>query len=99
MPARLRSPLARLFPRGPFDVVRQVLVFGLAYVGYRIARGNVDDRIGAAAAFQHARELIDVERSLGIFAEPSIHAWAAAKPAIIDPSTWVYLNAQFTVTI
>jgi hypothetical protein len=99
MLARLRSLLAQLLPRGLFDVVRQVLLFGAAYYGYRLVRGAVDDPVGAAAAFKHARELISIEQSLHIFVEPSIQAWAVTKPAIIDPASWVYINAQVTVTV
>src|ERR671927_15410 len=86
MLARLLSLQARLLPRGPFDVVRQVLLFGAAYYGYRLVRGAVDDPVGAAVAFKHARELISVEQTLHIFVEPSIQAWAVTKPAIIDPA-------------
>ena len=99
MLARLRFLQARLLPRGPFDVVRQVLLFGAAYYGYRLVRGAVDDPVGAAVAFKHARELISIEQSLHIFVEPSIQAWAVTKPAIIDPASWIYINAQVTVTV
>jgi membrane-associated phospholipid phosphatase len=99
MLARLRSLQALLLPRGPFDVARQVVLFGAAYYGYRVVRGAVDDPLGAAVAFKHARELISIEQSLHVFVEPSIQAWAAGKPAIIDVASWVYLNAQVTVTV
>jgi PAP2 superfamily len=99
MLARLRSLQARLLPRGLFDVVRQVLLFAAAYYGYRLVRGAVDDPLGAAVAFKNARELISIEQSLHIFVEPSVQAWAASKPAILDFAGWVYLNAQVTVTV
>src|SRR3954468_7093798 len=99
MLARLRFLQARLLPRGPVDVVRQVLLFAVAYYGYRLARGAVDDPIGASAAFKNARELIGFERSLGIFVEPSVQAGAASRPAIIDFANWLYINAQVTVTV
>src|SRR3954469_10731045 len=99
MLARLRSLQALLLPRGPFDVVRQVLLFGTAYYCYRLVRGAVDDPVGAAVAFKHARELISVEQSLHIFVEPSIQAWASTKPAIIDSASWMYINAQVTITV
>jgi hypothetical protein len=99
MLARLQSLQARLLPRGPVDVVRQVLLFAAAYYGYRLVRGAVDDPLGAAVAFKNARELISFEQSLHIFVEPSVQAWAASKPAIIDFASWVYINAQVTVTV
>jgi PAP2 superfamily len=99
MLARLRTLQARLLPCGPFDVVRQVLLFAAAYYGYRLVRGAVDDPLGAAVAFKNARELISIEQSLHIFVEPSVQAWAASKPVILDVASWVYLNAQVTVTV
>jgi hypothetical protein len=99
MLARLNSFQARLLPRGPVDVLRQVLLFALAYYGYRIVRGTVDDPVGAAIAFQHSREVIHFEQSLGIFIEPSIQSWLGSKPVLLDVASWLYLNAQFTVTM
>jgi membrane-associated phospholipid phosphatase len=81
------------------DVVRQVLLFGIAYYGYRIVRGTVDDPVGAAVAFQHSRGVIHLEQSLGIFVEPSIQGWVSRSPTLIDIASWLYLNAQFTVTM
>src|SRR3954467_13392971 len=99
MPARLLSLQARLLPRGPMDVVRQVLLFALAYYGYRVVRGTVDDPVGAAVAFEHSREVIHFEQSLGIFVEPTIQGWVASNTVLIDVASWLYLNAQFTVTM
>jgi hypothetical protein len=94
------SPLqARLLPRGPVDVLRQVLLFVLAYYAYRLVRGWVDDPMGAALAFENARELIHLEQALGVFVEPSVQAWAATKPLIIDIASWLYINAQTSVTL
>ena|SRR6185312_1618890 len=99
MLARLRSLSARLLPCGPLDVVRQVLLFAIAYYGYRFVRGTVDDAAGTAVAFQHARDVINIEQSLGIFVEPHINEWISRIPALSDVLAWVYLNAQFTVTM
>ena len=99
MPARPDLLTGRLLPRGPLDVVRQVLLFAVAYCTYRVARGLVDDPAGAAVAFHNARELIHLERSLGVFVEPQVQAWASSKPVIVDAAAWIYVNAQFTVTI
>jgi hypothetical protein len=99
MPAWLNILVARFFPRGPFDVAKQILLFAFAYYGYRIVRGAVDDPMGTAIAFHNARQLIEIERSLGLFVEPSVQAWAAARPLILDFASWVYINAQVTVTV
>jgi PAP2 superfamily protein len=99
MLARLRTLQARLLPRGPLDVIRQVLLFATAYYGYRIVRGAVDDPVGVATAFKHSREIINLEQSLGIFVEPSIQSWASSSTVIIDFASWLYINAQFTITM
>src|SRR5262249_37767254 len=59
---RVRALQARLLPHGWFDLVRQVLLFFLAYNGYRLVRGMADDPGVTAAAFDHARSLIGIEK-------------------------------------
>src|SRR5262245_49307839 len=96
---RARALQARLLPHGPIDVVRQVLLFAFAYYAYRVVRGAIDDPQGAAVAFENARHLIHFEQTTGLFIEPSIQTWATTKPAIIDFASWMYINAQTSVTI
>ena len=51
------------------------------------------------AAFQHAREVISLERSLHIFVEPAVQAWASGSYTLMAVAGWLYVNAQFTVTV
>ncbi len=88
---------ARVLPHGWTDIVRQVLLFGGAYMLYRLVRGLADSR--APVAFQHARELISTERALHFFVEPSIQAWASGSRLLIDASSWLYITAQSSVLI
>lgn len=97
--SRLKVLQARLFPHGPFDVVRQVALFLAAYYGYRLVRGMIDDPTGATVAFEHGRQLDSIERATHLFVEPSVQAWASTKPAIIDVASWLYINAQTSVTV
>jgi PAP2 superfamily len=99
MLARLHSLRVRFLPHGPVDLFRQIALFACAYYAYRIVRGWVDDPGGAAEAFDNARDLIDIERTLNVFVEPSVQTWAAASPAILDFASWMYINAQTTVTL
>ena len=99
MRARVQSLHARALPHGPLDAFRQIALFFCAYYAYRLVRGQVDDPGGAAVAFQHARELISIERTLHLFVEPSVQTWAVAKPAIVDIASWIYINAQTSVTL
>jgi hypothetical protein len=97
MLARVRVVQARVLPRGWVDALRQVSLFLAAFLAYRLVRGLVEGE--ASAAFAHARDLISLERGLHVFVEPSIQAWASGSHAVIVASSWVYVNAQTTVTI
>jgi hypothetical protein len=97
MLARARSLQARVLPQGWADAARQIALFLAAYYLYRLVRGAVDGR--AAAAFQHARELISVERTLHVFVEPTVQAWASGSEVVIDVASWIYINAQVTITV
>jgi hypothetical protein len=97
MLALARQLQARALPRGYADAVRQFALFAAAYYSYRIVRGQVDGR--AAAAFEHARSLIDIERTLHVFVEPSVQAWGSGSGLLMDAASWIYINAQTTVTV
>jgi hypothetical protein len=94
---RLREVQAKLLPRGWADLVRQIALVGLAYGLYALVRGLVSG--DAAAAFQHARDLIALEQTLHVFVEPSVQAWASGSHALMDFSSWLYVNAQTSITI
>jgi membrane-associated phospholipid phosphatase len=98
MPPALRHVLGYL-PHGPFDAMRQVVLFWCAYQGYSIVRGFADDPGAASTAFDNARGIISLERTLGFFVEPSIQAWVSGSNFVIDGASWVYLNAQTSVTV
>ena len=99
MQLRLATIQERVFPHGKLDVVRQVLLFLLAYQVYRLTRGLVNHPEAATAAFQNARDLISVERALNIFVEPSVQAFAADRGWLLDGSSWMYINAQTSITL
>jgi membrane-associated phospholipid phosphatase len=94
---RVRDLGARLFPRGWADGLRQILLFAGAYYAYRLVRGAVDGR--AAAAFEHAREVISLERSMHAFVEPSVQAWATGTGWLIHVASWMYINSHFALTL
>jgi hypothetical protein len=97
MLARVRFAPERLMPHGLNDVLRQILLFGFTYYVYSLVRGAANGQ--AVAAFQHARQLISLERTLHVFIEPSIQAWASGSHLLIAVSTWVYINAQSSITL
>ncbi len=99
MPARLSTLQARLLPHGPLDLVRQVLLFMVAYQLYRLTRGLVNHPEAATVAFQNARDLIGIERSLNLFVEPSVQAFTSGQQWLLDAASWMYINAQTSVTV
>jgi hypothetical protein len=92
----VRALPARLLPKGWIDLLRQIVLFCGAYWLYRLVRGQVDGRV--ATAYENAREVISIERSLHLFIEPSVHAWAASREWLIDITSWMYLNSHFVIT-
>lgn len=89
---------SRLLPNGWFDAVRQLALFAAAYYLYRLVRGVVDGQ--SSVAFDHARTLVDFERSLGLFFEPGFQSWALHHAhAIVDVGNWSYVNAHLFITL
>src|SRR5919108_201737 len=87
---------AHLLPKGWPDLLRQILLFCGAYWAYRIVRGMTDGRIGEA--FDNARDVISIERGLGLFVEPAVQAWAQGSDLLIDGASWMYVNSHFAIT-
>jgi membrane-associated phospholipid phosphatase len=92
MLGRVRS----LLPHGWPDLFRQIVLFCGAYYLYRLVRGLVDGR--AAQAFDNAREVIRIERDLGLFFEPSVNTWVQAHDVVADFASWMYVNSHFAIT-
>jgi hypothetical protein len=88
-----------MLPNGPLDVVRQVVLFMAAYQLYRLTRGLVNDPAAATTAFQNARDLIHAEQALNIFVEPSLQTFAAGQQWLLDGASWMYINAQTSITL
>jgi membrane-associated phospholipid phosphatase len=89
---------SRMLPRGWKDLLRQVLMFAGAYLLYQLVRGLIDSGSGYKP-FGDATRIIDIERFLHVFVEPSIQAWALNKHFLMDIADWTYLNAHYFVTI
>jgi hypothetical protein len=94
---RLPAPRERLLPNGWVDVLRQLGLFGGAYLVYRLVEGAVVNN--SASAYAHATEVISLERTLHIFVEPNVQAWATGSHLLIEIATYIYINAQTTILI
>jgi membrane-associated phospholipid phosphatase len=86
----------RWLPNGWLDAIRQLALFAGAYYLYRLVRGFVDGQAGLA--FENARTVVDVERSLGLFFEPGLQAWARGEEWLLLVANWMYVNSHFVVT-
>jgi PAP2 superfamily len=86
----------RRLPNGALDLLRQIVLFCGAYWLYRLARGMVYDQ--TIAAFTHARDIVQLERSTHVFIEQSVQTWAIGSGFLDDAASWMYLNSHFVVT-
>ncbi|MGH2783107.1 MAG: phosphatase PAP2 family protein [Thermoleophilaceae bacterium] len=94
--ARVWRLSGRWLPNGWLDAIRQLALFAGAYYVYRIVRGFVDGQAGLA--FDNARTLVDFERSIGLFFEPGLQAWAHGEEWLLLAANWMYVNSHFVVT-
>jgi membrane-associated phospholipid phosphatase len=94
--ARVWRLSGRWLPNGWLDAIRQLALFAGAYYVYRIVRGLVDGQ--AALAFENARNLVDAERTLGLFFEPGLQAWAEGEEWLLTFANWMYVNSHFVIT-
>jgi hypothetical protein len=78
------------------DAVRQLLLFGGAYYLYRIVRGIVDGEV--TTAFDHARSIVNLERGLHLFFEPSVQTWTLGRAWLMHAADFTYVNAHFVIT-
>jgi membrane-associated phospholipid phosphatase len=95
---RIRLIETHVLPRGWRDVLKQVGLFLAAYILYQLVRGLINDG-SPYKPFGDAMRIIDLERVLHVFVEPSIQAWALNKHWLMDFADWTYLNAHYMVTL
>jgi hypothetical protein len=87
----------RWLPNGWGDALRQLVLFAGVYYLYRIVRGLTDGN--TVDAFYNAGQLIQAERSLGLFFEAGLQDWAMNDAQwLVDGANWMYVNSHFLVT-
>jgi hypothetical protein len=94
----LRWIEARVLPHGWTDLLRQVALFVGAFLLYDLVRG-LAGHPGYYKPFGDAMRIINLERAIHIFVEPSINAWTQNTHWLMDVADWVYLNGHFVVTL
>jgi hypothetical protein len=84
-------------PHGWKDLSCQLLLFTGVYLVYQLVSGLVSAGDGYKP-FGDATTIINLERALHVFVEPSIQAWAMRTRWLMDLADWSYLNAHYLVT-
>ena len=83
-------------PKGWPDALYQIGLFALADLLYETVRGVSEGN--TAAAFDHARQIVNFEKGLGLFFEQSLQAWAMGSRLLIDFTNFMYVNSHFVIT-
>ena len=79
--------------RGRFLREAGLLVF--AYFAYFLVRGVTEGNF--AEAREHAQILVEFERSLGIFVDPSTQALLLSQTALMKAANWIYVWGHWPV--
>lgn len=97
----MSRPTRLTLPKGWRDLLLQIALLALALFVYQTGRGLADGNSAATAsdAINNARDIVAVERALGLYFEPGLQRWALAVPGLDDLFSWLYLNVQTTVTL
>jgi PAP2 superfamily len=77
-------------------------LFGLAalYAGYSLARNEFGSgMVSPAAAYENARKVMDVERTLGLFHEQVVQRWFLSFDPLIKAFNMFYGSAHFAVPV
>jgi membrane-associated phospholipid phosphatase len=93
----IKSRVDGWLPNGVLDAGLQFGLFLLAYQGYQVVRGLTDS--GVVDAYVNAFQVMDIERSLGLFFEPGLQqALIEHTPWLVDGANFMYLNSHFVIT-
>ncbi len=74
------------------DVLLEVVILGGVYIIYSLSRGSVGK---ASVALDHAREIIDLEKTLGIFIEPDIQSFFLESSLRMDIANSLYTYCYY----
>ena len=89
--------LGALLPDGWGGFARQLAIFIPFDIAYELSRGLAMG--GEATALQHAHDVVDAERALGIFHELAVQQWALDAPDfVMTVARFTYFQCQFTIT-
>lgn len=94
---QIRARLHGYLPRFSRRDILEGAIIAAAFLLYFWVRGAVVDR--PEAAYRHALDVIDVERTLGFFWEPSWNDWAAGHHFFAQVLNYFYFYLHFPLII
>jgi len=94
---RLRGRMSAFLPKGWGDFLLQLFLFTLVDIAYELTRGLSESNV--LPAFAHARDVVSLERSLGVFTELDVQRWALHRHWALDIANFTYFHAHFVITV
>jgi hypothetical protein len=92
-----RTRLPAWFPNFSRRDIMEGAIIAVAFLLYFWVRGAVVDR--PEAAYWHARDIIDAQRSLGIFVEPDLNEWVSDRRWLAQAMNLTYFYLHFPLII
>src|SRR3954453_16062081 len=86
----------RVLPKGWPDFLLQLGLFAVADLLYETSRTLAKGDL--AVAFGHARDVVSVEKSVGMFPELAVQPWALARPWVPAVANITCFRGHFAVT-
>jgi len=93
---RKRTIAGRILPRGWRDFLLQLALFTVVDIAYELSRGHSMGTV--QAAFRHAQDVVNIERSLGVFSEIEVQRWALNHSWALSIADFTYFHAHFAIT-
>ena len=94
---RARPGWPAWFPQFSRRDILEGAIIAVAFLLYFWVRGAVVDR--PEAAYWHARDIIDAQRSLGIFVEPDLNEWVGDRRWLAQAMNLTYFYLHFPLII
>jgi len=92
-----RARITGFLPKGWKDFGLQLFLFTLVDIAYELTRGLSEGSV--LPAFNHARDVVSLERSLGVFTELDVQHWALQRHWALDVADFTYFHAHFVITV
>lgn len=81
----------------PARLAREMVIVVSAYFAYFLVRGSTEG--SEAKAIQNAQNVVDFERSLGIYWEPQFQETILNHRALVDAANWAYIWGHWPVIV